>query len=66
MWKYVLIGLGTVVLELILLVLFSHWFDCGRGRELSGIIIGVGLFLAFEMIICTGAIISKINTNKDK
>jgi len=66
MWKYVLIGLGTVVLELILLVLFSHWFDCGRGRELSGIIIGVGFFLAFAMVICTGAIISKINTNKDK
>ena len=64
MWKYILIGLGTVVLELILLVLFSPWFDFGR--EVSGIIVGVGLFLSFEMVICTGAIISKINNNKGK
>ena len=34
--------------------------------ELGGIIIGVGFFLAFEMVICTGIIISKINTSKDK
>ncbi len=64
MWKYILIGLGITILELLLLVLFSPWFDCVR--ELSGIIVGVGLFLAFEMVICTGVIISKINANKDK
>lgn len=64
MWKYILIGLGTVILEWIFLAFFHAWFN-GVG-ELGGIIIGVGFFLAFEMVICTGAIISKINTSKDK
>ena len=63
-WKYILIGSGAVVLEWIFLSVFYHWLD-GMG-ELGGIVIGVGFFLAFEMVICTGAIISKINTNKDK
>ena len=63
-WKYILIGLGIVVLEWIFLAIFYPLFN-GMG-ELGGIIIGVGFFLAFEMVICTGAIISKINTNKDK
>ena len=64
MWKYILIGLGTVILEWIFLSAFSPWFN-GMG-ELGGIIISVGFFVAFEMVICTGAIISKINANKDK
>ena len=64
MWKYILIGLGTAVLELILLALFSSWFSFTS--ELSGIIVGVGLFLTFEMVICTGVILSKIEANKDK
>lgn len=63
MWKYILIGLGTVILEWILLGVFPTWFN-GMG-ELGGLIIGVGFFLAFEMVICTGAIISKIGS-KDK
>lgn len=63
MWKYILIGLGTVILEWILLGVFPNWFN-GMG-ELSGLIISVGFFLAFEMVICIGAIISKIGS-KDK
>ena len=63
-WKYILIGFGVVILEWIFLAFFSPWFN-GMG-ELGGIIIGVGFFLAFEMVICTGIIISKINTSKDK
>lgn len=63
-WKYILIGFGVVILEWIFLAFFSPWFD-GMG-ELGGIIIGVGFFLAFEMVICTGIIISKIDANKDK
>ena len=55
MWKYILIGLGTVILEWIFLSAFSPWFN-GMG-ELGGIIIGVGFFLAFEMVIFTGAIV---------
>lgn len=66
MWKYILIGLGVVVLELILVILFSSWYNIGSGGNLSGIIVCVGGFLAFEMVICTGVIISTINTNKNK
>ena len=64
MWTYILIGLGVVVIEWIFLAFFYPWFN-GMG-ELGGIIIGVGFFLAFEMVICTGAIISKIQmANKE-
>ncbi len=63
-WRYILIGFGVVILEWIFLAFFSPWFD-GMG-ELGGIIIGVGFFLAFEMVICTGIIISKINDSKAK
>ena len=59
MGKYILIGLGTVLLEWVFLAVFYPWFN-GLG-ELGGIISGVGFFLAFEMVICTGVIISKLN-----
>jgi len=62
-WRYILIGFGVVILEWIFLAVFSPWFN-GMG-ELGGIIIGVGFFLAFEMVICTGIIVSKINASKD-
>lgn len=62
-WRYILIGFGVVILEWIFLAFFSPWFN-GMG-ELGGIIIGVGFFLAFEMVICTGIIVSKINASKD-
>ena len=62
-WRYILIGFGVVILEWILLAVFSPWFN-GMG-ELGGIIIGVGFFLAFEMVICTGIIVSKINASKN-
>lgn len=62
-WRYILIGFGVVILEWIFLAVFSPWFN-GMG-ELGGIIIGVGFFLAFEMVICTGIIVSKINVSKD-
>lgn len=63
-WRYILIGFGVVILEWIFLAVFSPWFN-GMG-ELGGIIIGVGFFLVFEMVICTGIIISKINDSKAK
>lgn len=63
-WRYILIGFGVVILEWIFLAVFSPWFN-GMG-ELGGIIIGVGFFLAFEMVICTGIIVSKINASKAK
>ena len=45
-WKYILIGLGTIALEWIFLAVFATWFN-GMG-ELGGIIIGAAFFLAFE------------------
>ena len=43
---------------------FSTVFD-GMGA-LGGIVLGVGVFLAFEMVICTGVILSKLNTDEDR
>lgn len=57
-WKYILIGLGVVVAEWIFLALFIEVFN-GLGQT-GGVVIGAAFFLAFEMVICTGAIISKI------
>lgn len=62
MWKYVLIGLGTIVLEWIFLSLVFAVFN-GLDQT-SGIVMGSAFFLAFEMVICTGAIISKIEKTK--
>lgn len=62
--KYILFGVGAIIFEWIFLAMFGPLFN-GMG-ELGGIIIGIGFFLAFEMVICTGAIISQINANKNK
>lgn len=62
MWKYILIGLGTIVLEWIFLTLVFELFN-GLDQT-SGVVIGTAFFLAFEMVICTGAIISKIEKTK--
>ena len=63
-WKYILIGLGVVVIEWIFLGVFHSWFN---GLDQTGaVVIGAAFFLAFEMVICTGAIISKIEkANKE-
>ena len=64
MWKYSLIGIGVVIIEWLFLSLFPHWFN-GMG-ETAGMIAGVGFFLAFELVICTGAIITKINAKGEQ
>ena len=64
MWKYILIGFVTVIAEWIFLGAFFTVFD-GMGA-LGGIVLGVGVFLAFEMVICTGVILSKLNTDEDR
>lgn len=62
--KYILIGLGTIVLEWIFL---SVVFELFNGLDqASGVVIGTAFFLAFEMVICTGAVISKIEKAKDE
>ena len=62
MWKYILIGLGTVALEWIFVAFVSAFFN-GLDQT-SSVVIGTGFFLAFEMVICTGVIISKMGQTK--
>lgn len=56
--KYVLIGLGVVLVEWVFLALFMEMFN-GLSQE-GATVVGSAFFLAFEMVICTGVIISKI------
>ena len=56
-WKYILIGLGVAAGESVFLVLFAKSFN--RLTPTEALIIGAAFFLAFEIVICTGAIISK-------
>ena len=58
-WKYILIGLGVVAVEWVFLAFFMEIFN-GLTHE-GALIVGSAFFLAFEMIICTGVIVSKIN-----
>lgn len=59
MWKYVLIGIGVAILEVLFVVMFSGIFN--GLTQVEGLVIGVGIFLAVEIVICTGAILSKNN-----
>lgn len=58
MGKYILIGIGVVIIEWIFLAFFSELFN-GLSQE-GAIVTGVAFFLAFEMVVCTGAILSKL------
>lgn len=60
-WKYLLAGLGIVLVEWVFLALFSEMFN-GLSQE-GAIAVGSAFFLAFEMIICTGYIATKIEKN---
>lgn len=62
MYKYILIGIGTVILEWFFLSLFFTFFN-GISME-AGVCLGVGFFLAFEMVICTGAVLSRLEKNQ--
>ena len=63
-WKNIMIGFGVIVIEWIFLSVFHAWFN---GLDQTGaVVVGAAFFLAFEMVICTGAIISKIQmANKE-
>ena len=63
MGKYIGIGLCVVFVEWIFLSLFSEIFN-GLSRE-GAVVVGSAFFLAFEMVICTGVIASKIDKKKD-
>ena len=58
MGKYVLAGLCVVIVEWIFLALFSEMFN-GLSQE-GAVVVGAAFFLAFEMVVCTGLIISKL------
>ncbi|MBR3918503.1 MAG: hypothetical protein IKJ59_07180 [Clostridia bacterium] len=59
MWKYILIGIVAMILEGVFVVMFSGIFN--GLSQVEGLVIGTGIFLAFEMVICTGIILTKIN-----
>lgn len=63
MGKYILIGLGAVLVEGVFLAIFAEMFN-GLSQE-GAVVIGSAFFLAFEMVICTGVIMSKIDKRKD-
>lgn len=63
-WQYILIGLVVVAVEGVFLTLFAKFFNGLTSTE--ALIIGAALFLAFEIVICTGVIISKFSAPKDE
>ncbi len=63
-WKYILIGFVVVAVEWGFLALFVKLFNGLTPTE--ALIIGAAFFLAFEIVICTGVIISKFNSPKDE
>lgn len=62
-WKYSIIGIIVVLAEWLFVALCESFFD-GSSMEVATII-GVGFFLAFELVICTGLIISRLNKDRD-
>lgn len=57
--KYILIGLGVVFVEWVFLAFFMEIFN-GLSPE-GALIVGSAFFIAFEIVMCTGIIASKIN-----
>ena len=62
LWKYVLAGLGVVFVEILFVALFRDFLN--GLSEVEAVIIAVGTFLAFEMVVCTGVIIAKMENKK--
>ena len=61
--KYILIGVGVVAVEWVFLAVFMEIFN-GLTHE-GALIVGSAFFLAFEMVVCTGVIVSKIKQKDD-
>ena len=62
-WKYILIGVGVVAVEWVFLAVFMEIFN-GLTHE-GALIVGSAFFFAFEMVVCTGVIVSKIKQKDD-
>ncbi len=59
MGKYILIGLAVVLLEWVWVSFFPTFFT---GLSMEGAaVLGAGFFLAFELVICTGLILRKLD-----
>lgn len=63
-WQYILIGLVVVAVEWVFLALFVKFFNGFTPTE--ALIVGAAFFLAFEIVICTGVIISKFSAPRDE
>ena len=57
--RYILIGLVVVFVEWVFLAFFMETFN-GLSQE-GALIVGSAFFLAFEIVMCTGIIVSKIH-----
>lgn len=62
LWKYILTGIVVIFAEWIFVALIADFFN-GSSYEVA-VTIGVGFFLAFEMVICTGLILSNLKKGK--
>ncbi len=62
LWKYVLAGLGVVFLEILFVALFRDFLN--GLSEVEAVVLAVGIFLAFEMVVCAGVIISKVESKR--
>lgn len=58
MWKCLFIAVAVVLIEWAWLGIAQYYFD-GMSMECATIV-GVGFFLAFLIIICTGIIVENI------
>lgn len=58
MGKYVLVGLGAALLCFVWAA-FCFTYLNGSTREV-GVMLGIGMFLSFEMVILTGVILSRL------
>lgn len=55
-FKYILICIGVLILEWLFLSVIVTVFN--GGSQEGAITLGVGFFLALEMVVCTGVIIN--------
>lgn len=57
-FRYILFAFAAVLLEWVWLALFPILMN-GLSQE-TAMVVGVGFFLAFEVAICTGLVLSKL------
>ena len=58
-WRSIGAGIVVVICAFVFMSLFAQVFN-GMPMEIS-VLIGLGLFLAFEITVCTGVILAKLD-----